>query len=75
MKRDENFFQIDQIEQERARSGKSYLEFLARAGLSAGVYTLPAAALTCRKPHQEDESVLRSKGAGAHEGGNGRPRR
>jgi len=28
MKRDENFFQIDQIEQERARSGKSYLEFL-----------------------------------------------
>jgi len=55
MKRDENFFQIDQIEQERARSGKSYLEFLRVPALSAGVYTLPAGGTDLQKPHQEDE--------------------
>ena len=55
MKRDENFFQIDQIEQERALAGKSYLEFLRVPALSAGVYTLPAGGTDLQKPHQEDE--------------------
>ena len=55
MKRDEEFFQIDQIEQERARAGKSYLEFLRVPAMSAGVYTLPAGATDLQKPHREDE--------------------
>jgi len=55
MKRDEEFFQIDQIEQERARAGKSYLEFLRVPAMSAGVYTLPAGGTDLQKPHQEDE--------------------
>ena len=55
MKRDEEFFQIDQLEQERARAGKSYLEFLRVPAMSAGVYTLPAGGTDLQKPHQEDE--------------------
>lgn len=55
MKRDGNFFQIDQIEQERALAGKSYLEFLRVPAMSAGVYTLPAGATDLQKPHREDE--------------------
>ena len=74
MKRDENFFQIDQIEQERALAGKSYLEFLRVPAMSAGVYTLPAGATDLQKPHREDEMyyVVRGRarvrvGAGAEE--------
>lgn len=55
MKRDEAFFQIDQIEQKRAREGKSYLEFLRVPAMSAGVYTLPAGGADLQKPHREDE--------------------
>ena len=55
MKRDEEFFQIDQIEQEGARAGKPYLEFLRIPAMSAGVYTLPAGGADLQKPHREDE--------------------
>ena len=53
--RDKEFFQIDQLNQERARAGKSYLEFLRVPAMSAGVYTLPAGGTDLQKPHQEDE--------------------
>ena len=51
----EEFFQLDQIEQQRAQAGKSYLEFLRVPSMSAGVYTLPAGATDPQKPHKEDE--------------------
>ncbi len=40
MSKQKNFFQIDELEQQRERSGKSYLEFLRIPSMSAGVYTL-----------------------------------
>lgn len=55
MKEQEEFFQIDQIEKQRARAGKSYLEFLRAPAMSAGVYTLPAGGADPQKPHKEDE--------------------
>jgi mannose-6-phosphate isomerase-like protein (cupin superfamily) len=55
MKKSEEFFQIDQVEQERAQAEKSYLEFLRVPAMSAGVYTLPAGGTDLQKPHQEDE--------------------
>jgi mannose-6-phosphate isomerase-like protein (cupin superfamily) len=51
----EEFFQLDQLEQQRAQTGKSYLEFLRVPAISAGVYTLPAGATDPQKPHKEDE--------------------
>jgi mannose-6-phosphate isomerase-like protein (cupin superfamily) len=51
----EGFFQLDQIEQQQARAGKSYLEFLRVSTMSAGVYTLPAGGTDLQKPHKEDE--------------------
>lgn len=49
------FFQIDQLEKQRAQTGKSYLEFLRFPALSAGVYTLPTGGTDPQKPHREDE--------------------
>jgi mannose-6-phosphate isomerase-like protein (cupin superfamily) len=49
------FFQLDQINEQRAQAGKSYLEFLRVPAMSAGVYTLPAGAIDPQKPHKEDE--------------------
>ncbi len=50
--RKEEFFQIDQLEQQRQRAGKSYLEFLRIPALSAGLYTLPAGSADPQKPHK-----------------------
>ena len=55
MKEQEDFFQIDQLEQQRTLAGKSYLEFLRAPAMSAGVYTLAAGAIDPQKPHTEDE--------------------
>src|SRR5712691_9567506 len=55
MKEREEFFQIEQIEQQLAQAGKSYLEFLRVPAMSAGVYTLPAGGTDPQKPHQQDE--------------------
>jgi mannose-6-phosphate isomerase-like protein (cupin superfamily) len=51
----EKFFEIEQLEQQRRHSGKSYLELLRIPAMSAGVYTLPAGASDLQKPHKEDE--------------------
>jgi mannose-6-phosphate isomerase-like protein (cupin superfamily) len=51
----EEFFQLDQINEQRAQAGKAYLEFLRVPAMSAGVYTLPAGATDLQKPHKEDE--------------------
>jgi len=55
MKEREEFFQIEQIEQQRAQAGKSYLEFLRVPAMSAGVYVLPKGGSDPQKPHREDE--------------------
>ncbi len=55
MNEQEDFFQIDQLEQRRALTGKSYQEFLRVPAISAGVYTLAAGADDTQKPHKEDE--------------------
>ncbi len=55
MNEKEVFFQIDELEQRRALTGKSYLEFLRVPAMSAGVYTLAAGATDPQKPHKEDE--------------------
>jgi mannose-6-phosphate isomerase-like protein (cupin superfamily) len=51
----EEFFQLDQLERQRAQAGKSYLEFLRVPAMSAGVYRLPAGGTDPQKPHKEDE--------------------
>ena len=55
MKEQKQFFQIEQIEQQRAQAEKLYLEFLRVPAMSAGVYTLPAGGTDPQKPHKEAE--------------------
>jgi mannose-6-phosphate isomerase-like protein (cupin superfamily) len=51
----QNFFDIDQLESLRKKTGKSYFEFLRMSSLSAGVYVLAAGSTDPQKPHREDE--------------------
>ncbi len=55
MAKQEEFFEIDELERKRGQAGKSYLEFLRIPAMSAGVYTLPAGGVDSQKPHREDE--------------------
>lgn len=55
MNKPTEFLQIDQLDKRRAEAGKSYLEFLRVAAMSAGVYTLSVGATDQQKPHQQDE--------------------
>ncbi len=48
-------FEIDDIIQERRRSGELYAEFLSVPAMSAGVYELAAGADDPQSPHAEDE--------------------
>jgi mannose-6-phosphate isomerase-like protein (cupin superfamily) len=50
-----SFFDISQLQIQRASSGKRYLEFLRIPAMSAGVYVLPAGGTDPQGPHQEDE--------------------
>lgn len=49
------FFEIAQLNRQRAEDGKRYLEFLRVPAMSAGVYVLPAGGTDPQKPHHEDE--------------------
>jgi mannose-6-phosphate isomerase-like protein (cupin superfamily) len=55
MTKQEEFFQIDELEQQRQQAGRPYLEFLRIPAMSAGVYTLAAGSTDAQKPHEEDE--------------------
>jgi quercetin dioxygenase-like cupin family protein len=59
-----NAFELEQLLDERQRSGRLYLEFLRVPSLSAGLYVLPAGGTDPQKPHTEDEvyHVLRGRG-------------
>lgn len=46
---------VDEIDQQRASTGKLYREFLRVPAMSAGLYVLPAGATDQQRPHHEDE--------------------
>jgi mannose-6-phosphate isomerase-like protein (cupin superfamily) len=48
-------FHIDDLNRQRARENKLYLEFLRVPAMSAGVYVLPKGGIDPQKPHREDE--------------------
>lgn len=49
------FATLAEIEEQRARSGRDYREFLRVPAMSAGLYVLAAGATDHQKPHREDE--------------------
>jgi mannose-6-phosphate isomerase-like protein (cupin superfamily) len=49
------FYQVTEIDQQRASAGKRYLEFLRVPAMSAGVYVLAAGSSDLQQPHHEDE--------------------
>ena len=49
------FARISEIEEQRARVGKFYREFLRVPSMSAGLYVLPAGATDPQQPHHQDE--------------------
>src|SRR5438270_8215133 len=52
---DVQFSVLDEIEKDRASSGKPYREFLRVPAMSAGLYVLAVGATDEQKPHREDE--------------------
>lgn len=63
------FARLAQIEQDRAETGKSYLEFLRVPAMSAGLYVLAAGATDLQKPHHEDEMYYVVRGRGRFRAG------
>lgn len=57
------FANVGEIDQQPARSGKLYREFLRVPTMSAGLYVLAAGATDAQLPHHEDEIyyVLRGR--------------
>ena len=49
------FTRVEEIDRERAKSGKLYHEFLRVPTTSAGLYVLAAGAADPQRPHREDE--------------------
>jgi hypothetical protein len=48
------FYQLAEIDQQRAQSGKLYREFLRVPAMSAGLYVLAAGSTDLQRPHHED---------------------
>jgi quercetin dioxygenase-like cupin family protein len=59
----------EQVEEQRAQSGKSYREFLRVPAMSVGLYVLPAGATDHQKPHREDEVYYVVRGAARFQAG------
>jgi mannose-6-phosphate isomerase-like protein (cupin superfamily) len=57
-----HFFNVSQLEKERATGGKRYSEFLRVPAISAGLYTLEAGQEDPQTPHKEDEMYFVVKG-------------
>jgi len=57
-------FELDQLVEEQAGSGKLYLEFLRVPDLSMGLYVLPARGTDPQRPHSEDEVYYVAAGRG-----------
>jgi mannose-6-phosphate isomerase-like protein (cupin superfamily) len=60
-----NVFHLSQLQADRQRSRRAYLEFLRVPALSAGLYALPAGAADPQQPHNEDEVYVVLAGRGA----------
>jgi mannose-6-phosphate isomerase-like protein (cupin superfamily) len=58
-------FELQQLQDERSRGERAYLEFLRVPALSAGLYVLPAGAADPQQPHTEDEVYYIASGRGA----------
>jgi mannose-6-phosphate isomerase-like protein (cupin superfamily) len=48
-------YEIGALLEQRARSGRLYLEFLRHPAMSLGVYSLKAGGVDPQNPHREDE--------------------
>jgi mannose-6-phosphate isomerase-like protein (cupin superfamily) len=57
-----HFWQVSPLEQQQAKAGKAYLEFLRVPAMSAGVYVLPAGGSDPQSPHQQDEMYYVDRG-------------
>ena len=55
-------FELAEVAQQRQAARRPYLEFLRVAGLSLGMYELPAGATDPQSPHTEDEVYLVNSG-------------
>jgi quercetin dioxygenase-like cupin family protein len=51
----ERFYDLSELERQRAQAGKPYLEFLRIPAMSAGVYVLAAGGTDPQSPHKQDE--------------------
>jgi mannose-6-phosphate isomerase-like protein (cupin superfamily) len=58
-------FEVKQLLDRRADTGRPYLEFLRVPALSAGLYVLPAGGVDAQQPHTEDEVYYIVSGRGA----------
>ena len=50
-----SFYTLNEVDGQRAASGKLYREFLRVPAMSAGLYVLPAGSTDPQQPHHEDE--------------------
>lgn len=50
-----HFFATSELTQQRANTGKAYLEFLRIPAMSAGMYVLPVGSTDPQTPHNQDE--------------------
>ena len=57
-----HFFHIDDLDRQRAASGKRYLEFTRVPAMSAGIYVLAKGGVDPQSPHHEDEMYYVVKG-------------
>jgi quercetin dioxygenase-like cupin family protein len=63
------FYQVAEIDQQRAPSGKRYLEFLRVPAMSAGLYVLAAGSSDPQQPHHEDETYYVVRGRARFQAG------
>jgi quercetin dioxygenase-like cupin family protein len=63
------FANVAEIDQQRAKSGKLYREFLRVPSMSAGLYVLPAGGTDPQRPHHEDEMYYVIRGRGRFQAG------
>ena len=57
-------FEIRDLQQQQAASGRAYLEFLRVPALSMGLYVLPVGTKDLQQPHDEDETYVIVSGRG-----------
>jgi quercetin dioxygenase-like cupin family protein len=63
------FYQVEEINQQRAPAGKRYLEFLRAPAMSAGLYVLAAGSYDPQQPHHEDEMYYVVRGRARFQAG------